>query len=490
MQASGERGATNSEATKKASMILQGERGIPGLNDGTIFPRSHYTQPLPSWLWAMRRLKGSRFVVPSDVSNGAIAIAGEVVGPFTLPNKLSHYANKHAGHGWPEPNSQTMANDAFEAAISSTDLKQYDNDGNDYVDAFVVVHASKGAEETGDLEDIWNVKWTLPTPREAHGVKVYGFLSAPEDAKCDVCAHELGHLVFGWPDLWDSSHNSSGIRNWWWCQTRCKASQGWIETVTEMENHQITLEDVKRGHKTHRLWTNGEETSKEYFLIEHRQLTGFDEYLPASGLLIWHIDEAAYSNIDPLHPKIKLIQANNLNLIKTSGSCGNAGDAYPASTKSTFNSTLSPPSKAYSGKDTFVSITNIPAPSPSMTFAITVTRIDPTLMRCTTFWYTASRMRTSPKPTASTATTQANSSSSSPTATMIMPWGDGTWYFQNAQSGQFRNLDTREDGDGVVMAPADAGRATQRWRVEAIRGITEEGFHGRGLTVGRSVALI
>jgi hypothetical protein len=26
------------------------------------------------------------------------------------------------------------------------------------------------------------------------GVKVFGFLTVPADAKCGVCAHEIGHL--------------------------------------------------------------------------------------------------------------------------------------------------------------------------------------------------------------------------------------------------------------------------------------------------------
>jgi hypothetical protein len=39
----------------------------------------------------------------------------------------------------------------------------------DKVDAFVVVHAGRGAEVTGDAGDLWSVKWTLPTPREAGG---------------------------------------------------------------------------------------------------------------------------------------------------------------------------------------------------------------------------------------------------------------------------------------------------------------------------------
>lgn len=37
--------ASATEPEKKASRTLRGEKGIPGMNDGTIFPRSHYEQP-------------------------------------------------------------------------------------------------------------------------------------------------------------------------------------------------------------------------------------------------------------------------------------------------------------------------------------------------------------------------------------------------------------------------------------------------------------
>jgi immune inhibitor A len=37
--------AASTEAVRKAANILNGEKGIPGMNDGTIFPRSHFTPP-------------------------------------------------------------------------------------------------------------------------------------------------------------------------------------------------------------------------------------------------------------------------------------------------------------------------------------------------------------------------------------------------------------------------------------------------------------
>jgi immune inhibitor A len=248
----------------------------------------------------------------TDVSGGKIALGGEVVGPFRMPQKLSDYAHGKSGFGNVAPNLQTLAADALAAADSHINLGPYDNDGNGMVDAFIVVHAGGGAEVSGNRNDIWSAKWNLPREVSVDGVKVFGFLTIPEDAKIGVCAHELGHLVFGWPDLYDidSPENgiigveSAGIGNWclmaggsWGrlpgnpagttpCHPSawCKEKQGWVTTVTETANRAISLGDVKTTREVHRLWTNGDTTSKEYFLIENRQLAGFDRSLPGPGL--------------------------------------------------------------------------------------------------------------------------------------------------------------------------------------------------------------
>lgn len=130
---------------------------------------------------------------------------------------------------------------------------------------------------------------------------------------------------------------------------------------------------MKVGLKTHRLWTDGDTNSKEYFLLENRQLSGSDAFLPAGGLLIWHIDDSVYSNSDENHPKVKLMQADGTDELKVNLSRGDAGDIYPGfSHNQTFDSVSTPDSKSYSGKTTHVSATNIPLPSTSMTFSITV----------------------------------------------------------------------------------------------------------------------
>ena len=146
----------------------------------------------------------------ADVSGGRIDIQGEVVGPYRMPQTIAAYAGADNGVQAATPNARTLANDALTAANPHLDFGPYDNDGNGYVDAFIVVHAGRGAEETGAAADIWSHKWVLPSERSVDGTKVYAYLTIPEDARLGVSAHELGHLLFGWPDLYDTDNTSEG----------------------------------------------------------------------------------------------------------------------------------------------------------------------------------------------------------------------------------------------------------------------------------------
>jgi immune inhibitor A len=346
----------------------------------------------------------------ADVSNGKISLAGEIVGPFTMPQTLVQYAGSDNGLSSATPNIQTLAADALAAADGHINLKPYDNDNNGYVDAFIVVHAGSGAEQTRLSGDIWSAKWNLPQETKVDGVTVWAFLTIPEDAKIGVSAHEIGHLVFGWPDLYDTDGTSQGIGNWclmsggsWGgvdpgtrpCHPSawCKANQGWVNVVVETDNHQVTCSDVKLSKQVNRLWTNGDVSSQEYFLIENRQLYGFDTSLPGGGLLgmclhlptefinltclcftVWHIDDSKDTNTDENHPKVRLVQADGLDQLKLSNSGrGDAGDPFPGTANSrSFTVTSNPGSKSYKGDDTLVSITSISPASSTMTMDITV----------------------------------------------------------------------------------------------------------------------
>jgi immune inhibitor A len=324
-----------------------------------------------------------------DVTGNLVDLTGEVVGPFRMPQTLAWYANGNFGIGRPSGTTRArdMALHAFQAANPTVNFGPYDNDGNGFVDAFIVVHAASGGEQSGNSGHIWSHKWVLASEQTADSTKVYAYLTIPEDAKLGVCAHELGHLLFGFPDLYDIDDTSEGIGNW--ClmaggswngggdipshpSAWCKANQGWATVTNVSTSGAVTIPDVKTSRNLLRLWKDGGGGS-EYFLLENRQRTGYDANLPGDGLLVWHIDEAQTSNSDETHYKVALMQADNLRDMELNHNRGDAGDPYPGSASNvSFTSSSTPSSRSYAGADTCVSVSGISASSASMTATISV----------------------------------------------------------------------------------------------------------------------
>src|SRR3954447_16963395 len=110
-----------------------------------------------------------------EVTNGLVSLDGVVVGPYRMPQTLAWYAanGSGVGKGGTPFRSPQLAKDAAVAANAAVDFGPYDNDHNGFVDAFIVVHAGKGAEETGALGDIWSHKSTLATAFKADTSKIY-----------------------------------------------------------------------------------------------------------------------------------------------------------------------------------------------------------------------------------------------------------------------------------------------------------------------------
>ena len=412
-----------------ASLARAAEPNRPGFNDGLILPPDLF--PLGTPLSAIRNaaldrapLRGavrvivvlvdfsdknmtqtqahfrdlffSTGVIPTgsvreyyaEVTHGLIDLQGDVVGPFRMPLTLAQYAHGASGIGGASPNAQTMARDAVIAADPTVNFTPFDNDGNGFVDAFIVVHAGAGGEQTGNPGDIWSHKWTLAGgAKTVDATKIFAYLTVPEDSRIGVCAHELGHLLFGFPDLYDTDQSSEGIGNW--ClmaagswggggdvpvhpSAWCKANQGWVSVDNRTSNSTVTIPDVKDSNTVLRLWKDGAPGS-EYFLVENRQKNRFDQSLPQGGLLIWHVDDSVSSNTNESHYKVALMQADANRDLELDHNRGDAGDPYPGSSGNTsFNKSSTPNSKSYSGVDTCVAVNAISASGSTMTANVAV----------------------------------------------------------------------------------------------------------------------
>ena len=337
-----------------------------------------------------------------EVSYGMLTIT-TVNLPSTLgwtraPDTLAYYAYGQYGlYGAYPHNAQKLVEDAVDAADLYVNFAQYDNNGDGDVDGLIVVHAGVGAEFSGNANDIWSHKWSI-NPRTKDGVSITTYSMEPEywitpgDMTCGVYCHELGH-VFGLPDLYDTDYSSEGIGDWSlmaggsWNGTLgdspahpdawCKVQLGFVApAVLSTDQSAASIPAVESNQTIYKLWTNGS-PGNEYFLVENRQQTGYDTYLPAAGLMIWHIDDNVANNDNEWWPGcgwgshywVALVQADNLWELEDSSyhNRGDAGDVFPGtSSNRTFDGSSGPNSDSYAGAATNVAVSNISNSSTNM----------------------------------------------------------------------------------------------------------------------------
>jgi hypothetical protein len=118
-----------------------------------------------------------------------------------------------------------------------------------------------------------------------------------------VFCHEFGHML-GLPDLYARPENpgSEGLDVWCAMSNQagngrpqhfsawCKEKLGWIKpaVVDPTVKQKISLAPAESSPKEC-VKVLARPDGSEYFLLEYRAKKGFDESLPAQGLLIWRV---------------------------------------------------------------------------------------------------------------------------------------------------------------------------------------------------------
>lgn len=319
---------------------------------------------------------------------GEVAGTGPTAGWFRAPRTKAYYTANNFGFGSYPTNAQKLTEDVIDLANPHVNFAQYDNDGDGFVEALVIICAGSGGEQTGNKSDIWSHKWNI-TPKNVDGVKIDRYFMAPEDGRVGVMAHELGHLLCGLPDLYDTDYTSRGTGKWdlmaggsWNGSPQgdkpahptawCKYKSGWVNpTVIFNQELDVTIRPYKDFKDVFKL-PIGAIDSKEYFLISNRRQTGFDSAIPGEGLLIEHIDDNKTNNTDENHYLVDIEQADGLRQLNTNANSGDANDLFPTASNNQFSVSSSPNSKAYSGTDSKVTITNITRSGSNITAKINV----------------------------------------------------------------------------------------------------------------------
>ena len=244
-------------------------------------------------------------------SRGVFELTFDVVGPYRAENDLHYYGGNNSNGKDQRPNELIV--EAVQAASAEVDFRDYDWDGDGEVDQVFVLYAGDGEADGGSMSTIWPHMYFLSetgNQQTFNGVVVNTYACSNE-TKTDgsiegigCFCHEFSHCL-GFPDFYDTSYSGwFGMGTW---DIMCKGSyngntyqpagytayekwmSGWLEPIELTDDVKVEkLKPTSEGGDVYILYNSGHHD--EYYMIENRQLKGWDASLPGAGLMITHVD--------------------------------------------------------------------------------------------------------------------------------------------------------------------------------------------------------
>lgn len=320
-------------------------------------------------------------------SHGLFELDFDVAGICQLQHTYAYYGKNSNDNDVRA--GQMVAEACLWAHEHGTNFSKYDWDGDGEVDQVFVLYAGHGeASYDKDPDTIWPHMHYLSASDygkalSLDGVTVDTYACSSElngDGNLDgigTFCHEFSHCM-GFPDLYDTSYAGwfgmgdfdlmcSGSYNG---DSKCpagysayeKAECGWLTlkdmTNIEQETSIAGVQPMSADGDAYIIKNKGHED--EYYILENRQKTGWDSYLPASGLMITHVDydadiwdwnmpntsgkyEDANGNTKTNdHQRLTIFRAG-----KSTDEYGDASDLYPYGSNNSLTKTSSPASTLY-----------------------------------------------------------------------------------------------------------------------------------------------
>ena len=148
-----------------------------------------------------------------DNSDGEFIMDIDVAGPYTLPKSMAYYGGNNS-YGSDQNMAYFVAH-AINAADSDVNYSDYDNDGDNKVDAIHIIFAGTPESSTGVANEIWPHRSSVNSSIIRDGVRFGPYSCSAEkrnsvvmDGIGTIC-HEFGH-VLGFPDFYDTDYTGNG----------------------------------------------------------------------------------------------------------------------------------------------------------------------------------------------------------------------------------------------------------------------------------------
>lgn len=299
-------------------------------------------------------------------SNGQFELDFDVVGPVTMSKNYGYYGNDGAYQK--DEKVYEMIKEACDGIQDKVNLKDYDWDGDGEADQVFFLYAGLGQASGGSAGTIWPHEselryWPCGVLSYSTG-KINTYACANElqpetqgssryiSAGIGTICHEFSHCL-GFADMYDTtggggygmsvfdvmdqgSYNGNGFVP---CNYTAfeRIYAGWVEAI-ELDAP-ATVKDMKSVSDYGRpfIMYNYKNTN-EYFLMENRQNTGWDEGLYGSnGLLIVHVNYVpsrwANNSVNSSNEKIQCCTVVNADGSRENTQYSLQGDLYPYEVK-------------------------------------------------------------------------------------------------------------------------------------------------------------
>ena len=258
---------------------------------------------------------------------------GSTIITYTAPHERSYYLSPGSNR---EKREYELITGALQWAVNNSHIPaDTDLDANDdgYIDA--VTFIASGNVDTSSNAIFWPHQWTIgaldyflgqeDTQIDINGARLDRFSINMEGVltgnttgdpyqtyAASVC-HETFHMVFGGPDLYYGTRtpraNANAVGRW---DLMCSSNGGhmdaylkyrygqWIDMPEITEAGRYTLQPLT-SEENNCYMIRSPYSAHEYFVLEYRKkgASGSFEYnIPASGLIIYRIDDRYWGNYD------------------------------------------------------------------------------------------------------------------------------------------------------------------------------------------------
>lgn len=299
--------------------------------------------------------KGSAWKYFYDSSNEQYDPQFDVVGPVTVSQNMAYYGGNIGGG---DKNPEAMIVEACKLVNDSVDFSLYDNDNDGIADFVYVIYAGYGEADGGAANTIWPHQYFIFQTLKLDNTKIYRYACSNEmdnytkhHTGIGTFCHEFSH-VLGLPDLYETTgygdHKTMGewsildygpYNNDGNTPPAYSAYErffmGWLtpRLITEPEN--ITLAELNESQEAllisssdqHNLIGNDPDPTT-FYLLENRQQTGWDEYLPGHGLMLTKIQYNYKKWFD--NTVNNTAKSMGVDLIEADGKAPNYDDARPS----------------------------------------------------------------------------------------------------------------------------------------------------------------